>query len=225
MPIDAVLIGAGGFGREVLDVIEAHNRVHGIDSEERIRILGVVDDAPSELNLKRLDDRGYLHLGGISELLREYPSGRYLLGVGDPNTKRKIAEALEKSGWSPVTVIHPNAVIGSVQGIGQGSIICGGVQLSTNTLLGRHVHLNPSVTIGHDAVLNDYVSVNPGAIVSGEVTVGTGTLIGAGATILQGLSIGDRALVGACACVTRKVDNEILVVGVPARPHLEVSGS
>ena len=145
------------------------------------------------------------------------PAARFALGIGSPAIRRRVAERLEANGWQPVTLIHPSASEGSVASIGEGSIICGGVQLSTNTRLGRHVHLNANSTIGHDAELADYVSINPGAIVSGEVQIGPNVLVGSGAVILQGLSVARNSTIGASACVTHDVPPSTVVKGVPGR--------
>ena len=218
MHVETVVVGAGGFGREALDVVEAHNTDHQSNVDSQICVLGVIDDTPSPLNLTRLSRRGYSFLGNIEHLLSEVEPRNYILGIGAPKVRYQIAERLELAGWTPLTVIHPNAVIGSVESIGLGTIICGGVQVSTNTRLGRYVHLNPNSTIGHDTVLEDFVSVNPGAVISGEVHIGPYTLVGAGSVILQQLSIGESALIGAGACVTRPIANATTVIGVPARP-------
>jgi sugar O-acyltransferase (sialic acid O-acetyltransferase NeuD family) len=220
MAIEVIVVGAGGFGREVLDVVEAHNAAKPAQS---IRVRGVVDDAPAATNLERLAMRGYRYLGPIDWAIAD-GTGDYILGIGRPAVKRAIAARFEAAGWRAASAIHPAAVVGTHVRIGQGVVVCGGAQVSTNVALGRYVHINPNATIGHDAQLRDFVSVNPGAIVSGEVIVDEGTLVGAGAVILQGLSVGTDVVVGASACVTRDVSARSTMVGIPARP-LSMGGS
>jgi len=210
---DLIVVGAGGFGRETLDVIEAIARV---GAGPQYNVLGVVDDRPSDVNLNRLAARGYRWLGTVAEALAGTP-GYYAIAIGTPSVRSRVADQFDANGWQAASLIHPAAVVGSVASIGDGCIICGGVQLSTNTSLGRFVHLNPNATIGHDSRLADFVSVNPGAIISGEVTIASGVLVGAGAVVLQGLSVAKDTTIGASACVTRDVPEAVVVVGVPGR--------
>lgn len=213
MSRDVVVVGAGGFGRETLDVVEAAIRA-GVG----FRLLGVVDSNPSDANLGRLRDRNVPYLGSEDGWLNE---GRtrvaYLVGVGSTAARERVVRRFDGAGLDPISVIHPAAVVGTRSAIGAGTVICAGVQMSTNVTTGRHVHVNPGAIVGHDATLEDYVSVNPAAVVSGEVSVGRGALIGAGAVILQGLRVGAGAIVGAAACVVHDVGAGAVVKGVPAR--------
>ena len=168
MPSNIVVVGAGGFARETLDVIEAINSVGTTPSW---RVLGVADDHLSDVNLGRLRARGYAHIGGQSELLTTFRAAHYVVGIGSPAVRARVAEEYDLAGWHAATLIHPGAAVGSESTLGEGVVVCGGVQLSTNTRLGRHVHLNPGVIIGHDSVLDDFVSVNPGAVISGDVSI------------------------------------------------------
>lgn len=218
MAEDLVVIGAGGFGRETLDVIEAINAATNVTFWN---VIGVIDDNPSELHLSRLQARGYRYLGPLDPQERaaviDSANLFYTVGVGVPAVRRMLAAKAENMGWSPATLVHPSASVGSCAVIVGGVVICAGVQVSTNVRLGPHVHLNPGSIVGHDSELGPFVSVNPGAVVSGEVSVGSEALVGAGATILQGLRVGERAIVGAMACVTRDVLPGVVAKGVPAR--------
>ena len=206
-----VVIGASGFGRECLDVLAAM-----IAAGADLEVLGVVDDCPSSVNLKRLAARGATHMGTLADFISAGDTSiEYVLGIGHPATRRMLVERLNAAAFAPFTAIHPSALVGSQPVFEEGVVICSGAVVSTNVRLGCHVHVNPNATIGHDAVLGDFVSVNPGAVISGEVSVRVGTLIGASATVLQGLSIGEDVVIGAGSVVTHDVPEGVVVKGVP----------
>lgn len=210
-----LVIGAGGFGREALDVIEAINA----RADDPIwDVIGVVDDAPAEIHVDRLRARAIRLLGGVDANRELFDGTSYVVGIGSPSVRKRIADTVEAWGARPATLVHPSAVIGTRVVMEPGAVVCGGVQISTNVRLGRHAHINPGAVIGHDSLLDEFVSINPGAIVSGEVMVGAHALIGAGAVVLQGLTVGKDSVIGAAACVTKGVAAGAVVVGVPARP-------
>lgn len=206
-----VVVGASGFGRESLDVLEAM-----VAAGSDVEVVGVVDDSPSDTNLERLRARGVPHLGGVGAWLADRADGdRYVLGIGHPRIRRDLTARFDEAGVQPFTAIHPRALLGSSFDAAEGAVICGGASIGTNVRLGRHVHINPNATIGHDTRLGDFVSVNPAAIVSGEVEVGAGTLIGAGATVLQMLTVGPDCVLGAGTVLTKDAPAGVVVVGVP----------
>lgn len=206
-----VVVGASGFGRESLDVVQAMR-----ENGTSVEVLGVVDDAPSEANLERLTDRNVPYLGTIDEWLATEVNGvRFVLGIGNPAVRRQLVARLEDAGLLPFSAIHPSATVGSHSELGPGAVICAGATISTNVRLGRHVHINPSATIGHDSILCDFVSVNPAAVISGEVRIREGVLVGAAALVLQQLNVGEGTVVGAAALVTKDVPRNVVVKGVP----------
>lgn len=208
------ILGTGGFGREAADVVIASRQATA--RGDSWGIAGFYDDGPAERNLVRLKELGIPFLGPMPDR-PPYRGAALIVAIGAPEVRRRIVNRAGRQGWTFPSVVHPTATLGSSFSAGEGLVVCGGVQVTTNVSLGSHVHLNASSTIGHDAVLGDFVSVNPAATVSGEVRIGDGCLIGASAVILQNLRVGEAAVVGAAACVVRDVPSATIVKGIPAR--------
>ena len=212
MPIKStpvVIIGAGGHGREVLDVIEAINTAGG-----SLEMLGFIDIGPvdEELLLRRgtrlLDpDTSVAALGAV-----------YVIGIGNGDDRRRINADLQSPDCRAAILIHPAATVGGDNHFGDGCVLMAGSRVTNNVRIGRHVHLGVNSVVGHDCIVGDYVSVFPGATVSGNVQIGAGVTVGTGANILPGTIIGDWARIGAGAVVTKDVEAGVTVVGSPARP-------
>jgi len=205
-PGPLVIVGAGGFGRECLDIVEALNELGaGLD------MLGYVDDGGGDEELLRR--RGVACLGPVSSAPADVG---YVIAIGDGDARERIDRELTDRGVSPVVLVHPQATVGSDCRIGPGTVLNTGARVTTNITLGRHVQLHANSTVGHDATLEDHVSVFPGATISGSVTLERAVTVGTGANILPGIRVGARAFVGAGAVVTRDVEAGATVVGVPA---------
>ncbi len=211
MSIPIVVVGAGGHGRECLDVIEAVNTV-----ARTYDILGIVDDDPSTQTL--VERRGGRFLGPTESLRGR--EARFVLGIGDGAVRRRIDQLLTSWGLlAAPPLVHPRASLGSDVDLAPGVVLAAGARATTNVRLGRHTQLNIEATVSHDCRIGDYVTISPAVTVCGTVTVGDGAMLGAGATIIQNLSIGSAAVVGAGAVVVRDVADETTVVGVPAGPR------
>lgn len=212
MSTPLIIIGCGGFGREVHDLVDAIN-------EKKLTwdLLGYLDDRPEAVNVSRVESRDSKVLGGTDWLMTAGHDVQFVIGIGTGKTRRIIDERLRSAGFTAAALVHPAATLGHDVRIQPGVVICAGVRATTNISLGRHVHLNINTTVGHDCTLDDYVTVNPLVAISGGVTVGTETMLGTHSAILQNLEIGERSVIGAGSCVVRDVDDDAMVKGVPAR--------
>lgn len=209
-----VVVGAGGFGREVLDIVEAMNHVGAT-----LELLGSIDDSDASVHL--LARRGTSYLGPIDRYiwgLTPEDTPWFVIGIGAGDVRREIDATLTAAGLTPAVLVHPMATVGADTRIGEGCILAAGARVTTNITLGRHTHVHVNATVGHDATLGDFVSVYPCATVSGSVHLADGVAIGTGANVLPGRSIGEGAYVGAGAVVTTDVEPGVTVAGVPARP-------
>ena len=204
-----VIVGAGGFAREVLALVrELGASGHG--AWRAAAFLGRDGDPIGGL----LD--GVPVLGAPAPAEGERPWGIAAIGSGAERRVEVAARAAEVAGWA--TLVHPSVTFdpGSVR-IGEGCIVAAGTSLTCDLELRRHVVLNLHCTVGHDCLLEDYVSVMPGCHLSGAVTLREAAFLGTGAVVLPGVEVGAGAAVGAGAVVTRDVAPGATVVGVPAR--------
>lgn len=210
-----VIVGAGGHGREVHDVVEAVNEEALSSGGPRFDFLGFLDDQSVDLDL--IEDRGP-YLGAIDVLDHLQDGVQYVIGIGSGSARRKIDE---RAGYRQAAVlIHPTAAVGRHRvTLRAGTVICSNCSVTTNITIGRHTHLNLNVTVAHDSVLGDYVTVNPGATISGNVTLEDEVSIGTGASIIQGRTVGQGTIIGAGASVVRDMPAGIVAVGVPAKPN------
>ena len=212
-----MIIGAGGLGREFLDVVEAINEVETrVSNPPKYIVLGFLDDTNP---IDFADERAPV-IGPISLLESLDKQIEYVIAIGDVQARKKIDKFASSFGFKASVLVHPHASLGKYKVTAEaGTVICANSSLTTNIKLGRHVHINLNCTIGHDSTIESYVSVNPGVNISGNVEIGERAMIGTGATILQGLSIGEGSTIGGSALVTKNIPENVIAVGIPAKSY------
>jgi sugar O-acyltransferase (sialic acid O-acetyltransferase NeuD family) len=212
-----LIVGAGGFGREVLqwarDAWPAH----------RERIAGFLSDDP-----RRLDgfSNGLEILGSVASYVK-LPGDYLLLGIGVPYARHMVADRLASQGAEFVTLLHPRSVVAESARIGQGSIVCPGAIVSDSATLGRCVLVNYHASLGHDAAARDYAVLSPYATLGGGATVGDDAFLGLHASVGPGRTVGARSKVSANSCVLSDTPADSIIYGVPGRivPRIEVGRS
>lgn len=213
-----VIIGSGGFSREILWLVNEINRdliVRG-KSDQAFKVLGVISsenpedwtEKSAEIPILGNDNWAFQNLDKETE---------YIIAIGDPKTRFAIAYQYESQDFKAATLIHPSVKKSEQVKIGSGSIICAGSILTTQIRIGKHTIINLNCTVGHDCKTGDFVTLSPGTNISGNVKIGNGVEIGSGSVILPGLVLGDWSVVGAGSVLTRDLAKDLVVAGNPAK--------
>lgn len=189
------IIGGGGFSQEVLSYL-------GNDIPRFI---------DHEYWYHDMTSRGILPLDMFDPI--EY---EVVVAVGNPVDRENIVNRLPKE-TKYFTYIHPSAQIFSESSIGEGSIICPGVIITTDVIIGKHAHLNILSTVGHETYIGNFFTTAPGAKVSGNCIIRDRVNLGTNSSVREKLTICDDVTVGLNSGVVKDINKSGIYVGLPAK--------
>lgn len=207
MMYDIIIVGAGGFGREVY--LWTKNSF----PDDQYKIKGFLDDNPKILNDYNMN------IGIIGDLdgYKIEKQDRFIFAIGDIDEKKRLVTRLKKKGAKFLTLIHPTAIVANTAKIGQGVIICPFCLVSDNVELYDFVMMNIYSSCGHDAkvgrycILSPYATINGFGILEDEVFLGTHT------TVIPYKKVGYKSKISANSVVMRDVPPKRMVFGVPGK--------
>ena len=208
-----VIVGAGGFARELEWLIRDLNHVR-----PQFEFLGYLI---SDLSLVRDSDCTDRLLGDFDWLEQKHDVDALAFGIASPEVKLRLAAELERRfphlHWP--SLIHPTVQYDKASAkIGRGVVVCANTVGTVNIELEDYAMVNLLCTIGHETRIGRGAVVNPTVNLSGGVKIGSGAFIGVGAKILQYVHVGEHATVGAGAVVMKDVEPYSSVFGIPAKP-------
>jgi UDP-perosamine 4-acetyltransferase len=203
-----IILGAGGHGRVILDLLQKLNyEVRGFSDPDQTLWGKTIDGVPV--------------IGGDDEILNLDTDVIHLAlgvgGTGDNSFRKKLFTFFSERHYTFPSFVHPSAIIASNVILGKGSIAMAGSVIQTGCRIGDNVIINTGALVDHNCIIGDHVHIAPGAVISGNVSVGVGAHLGTGSTVIQNIRIGDRALVAAGAVVVRDIEPGEKVMGVPAK--------
>jgi sugar O-acyltransferase (sialic acid O-acetyltransferase NeuD family) len=187
------LIGDGGFAREVM--------------------------AQIGYCVPRFVDKQFYKLGDPDVFpISFFNTKRYsaVIAVGDPKARYQVFLSMPKDTIYNNLIAQDAKILGKVC-LGMGNIICTGCILTTDIIIGNHVHLNLSTTVGHNTTIGDFVTTAPGVHISGGCNIADFVYMGTGAVLRDHISICKDVTIGMGAVVVKDIIEPGIYVGNPAK--------
>ena len=205
----ALILGAGGHGRVVLDILL---QTRAVD------VVGFLD-SNDDIHGRRVDGVPVLGaINAVSDFCHEHQIDGAIVAIGDNGVRRGLARQLQQLGIPLVSAIHPSATIAHNATLGRNVVVAAGAVVCANCQIGDSVILNTGCIIDHQTMIGEGTHICPGVRIAGRVKVEPGVFIGIGATIVPQVTLGCEAIIGAGAVVLEDVLSMATVVGMPARP-------
>lgn len=203
-----LIIGAGGFGREVLAWARAHS-----DYGRRWVIGGFLDDTTAALEPYNL---------GLTVVatLRNYepnPTDMFVCAIGTPADRALAYQTISARGGRFICLVHPSAIISDRAKLGDGIVVCPFALVSADAEVQEGSAIYYHSSVDHDAVVGPFCQVSAHCDITGGARLGRQVFMGSHAAILPGVSVGDFTVVGAGAVVVDDLPANVTAVGVPAR--------
>jgi sugar O-acyltransferase (sialic acid O-acetyltransferase NeuD family) len=206
--MDLLIIGAGGHGKVVLDIILAGGK-H--------RPVGFVDADPKLAGTRvgGLPVFGGIHL--LNKLKQQHRLKGAIIAIGDNRARCGYVKTVEEHQLELINAIHPTASVSTSAVLGRNVVIAAQAVVCAEAKIADLAILNTAALVDHECEIGPAAHICPGANLAGRVRVGARAFIGLGANIIQCLTIGEGATIGAGAVVLRDIPAGATAVGVPAR--------
>lgn len=199
MPEKVIIIGCGGHGRVVADIVKRSGDT----------VIGFLDDFNNSDYIN-----GYKVLGIVNDCEKYKNEACFIIGIGDNLIRKKIYENHPNIKY--YTAIDRSAIISESAVIGDGSCIMPNAVVNTSSHIGIQCIVNTAACIEHDNILGNFVHISPNCSLGGTVSIGDSTHIGLAGVVKNNIKICENCVIGAGAVVIRDIDDPGVYVGLPA---------
>lgn len=164
-----LLVGAGGFGRVVMEhAIEQQYDIAFVDDGYAIgtdvcgiKIVGHIEDLPT--------------------LIHDYK--KLVVSIGNNKLRESVYKKAEEIGYDFPNIICKSVYISPFAKVGKGCVFLNNVSIQNGASVGNGVLLNPGVEIHHDGTVDDYALIYSNSVVRTMAYVGRRAKIGSTCTI------------------------------------------
>ncbi|WP_372167427.1 acetyltransferase [Xanthomonas axonopodis] len=206
-PYHLLIIGAGGYGRDIASLAYHEDPAFGVEWD----IKGFLDDRA------HLQGTSRWPIVGDPVTYQPVEGDIFICAIGNPVERRRYAQALIEKGADFIVFHPPPSREASAGYIGRGGVFDSRVSIGSGSRLGEFVTVLSTSIIAHEVSIGDYVQIGSFVFIGGGVVIGNEVTIHPHATIIPGITIGDGAIIGAGSVVVKDVPSNSTVAGNPAR--------
>ena len=156
-----LLVGAGGFGRVVLEYAQSVFDCAFVDDN----VSGIIDGVPVVGTIKDLEGL----FGSYKKLI---------VTIGDNFVRERIYNLASDIGYSFPNIILPSVHISSHASVGCGCVFLNNVVIQNNAVCGSGVILNSGVELHHGSFVDDYALIYSNSVIRSSARVGKRAWIG-----------------------------------------------
>lgn len=134
-----------------------------------------------------------------------------VIGARGFSFERNKSGELEAFPHTGGVVIEDDVLISSGVTIARGTM--------ADTIVGEGTKIDPLTEISHNVVIGKHCGICASVVIAGSVKIGDYSWIAPCACLRDGIEIGKNVVVGMGSVVTKDVDDNLVVFGVPAKKH------
>ena len=206
-----VIIGVGGFGREVFCHAKG-SMGYGIDWDIKGFLDGDVLLSPKEYEKLQAPVLGDIFSYSVES------DDVFICAIADPKTKERLVGIVQSRGGSFINLIHNTALLEGNIKLGIGNIFAPHVILTDCIRIGNFVSFNIGCNIGHDVEIGDYSSFMGRVIICGFASIGRRFFMGTYAVAVPHATIQDDVYIGVGSVAMKRIRAGKTVFGNPAMP-------
>ncbi len=207
MTFDVIIVGAGGFARELRQLLP------DCLPQESYQFKGYLG---KDQGVGADDEAKCLTLADPEEY-KPQPNDRFVLAIGDMDARKRTVESLCAKGGEFVSLIHPRAFVAATAELGRGVVVYPYAVVSNEAILRDYVKLNYFASAGHNAKLGKYSLLAPYATVNGFSVLDEQVYMSTHSTVAPVVTVGRGSKISANSAAMRDVPAGSLVHGVPGR--------
>lgn len=193
-----IIVGAGGFAKEVYSYIQDDISKGAL---RNCLIKGFLVDYIEDYNNLNVDKP---YLGKIKEY-KSIDNDKFIVAIGTNPGRSEVIKVLKENGAIFYTYCHSSAFIDQTATIGKGVIICPNTMVNANATIKNYSILNIYSSIAHDTILGTNSILSPYCTLNGHVETGDNIFMGTRSTILPKVKIGSNCTISAGTIVSKNM--------------------